>query len=95
MYTVANTIFPTRVLEPIIATAQRLDWSERRAFLDDLRRDAPMMVAEVERILAAGESTAADQAVAPWSGMIARLRQFVPLRVVLGAIPHQRQNGAD
>ncbi len=95
MCTVANTPFPTRVLAPIVATAQRLDWSERRAFLDDLRRDAPMMVAEVERILAAGDPAASDEAIAPWTGLIARLRQFVPLRVIPGAIPHQRQNGAD
>jgi hypothetical protein len=91
----ANTTFPTRVLAPIVATARRLDWSERRAFLDDLRRDAPMMVAEVERILTAADVTAAEQAIAPWPALLARLRQFVPLRVISGSTPHQRQNGAD
>lgn len=91
----ANTTFPTRVLAPIVATAQRLDWSERRAFLDDLRRDAPMMVAEVERILTAGDVAAPAQASAPWSALLARLGQFAWLRVISGSTSHQRQNGAD
>lgn len=70
-----------RILAPLLATAQRLDWPQRRAFLDDLRHDAPVMMAEVERLLALRGGTAADLETVPRPGLFARVRQLVHRRV--------------
>jgi hypothetical protein len=77
----ATPAFSDRILAPVIDTAQRLDWSERRGFLDDLRRDAPAMIAEVERRLAARDRTVTSRSSASSPGLFARVRQFVHLRV--------------
>lgn len=53
---------PTAVasaIEPLLLTARRLDWPSRRAWLDDLRCDAPTLIAEVERVLALDSAAAA------------------------------------
>lgn len=70
-----------RILAPLLATAQQLDWPQRRAFLDDLRRDAPVMIAEVERLLAVRDATAFDQVTVPRLGLFARVRHLVHRRV--------------
>ena len=70
-----------RILAPLLSTAQQLDWPQRRAFLDDLRHDAPVMIAEVERLLALCDGTAADQETVPRPGLFARVRQLVHRRV--------------
>ncbi len=44
--------YVARAIEPLLITARGMDWPSRRAYLNDLRRDAPTLIAEVERVLA-------------------------------------------
>lgn len=44
--------YAARAIEPLLVTARRMDWPSRRAYLDDLRCDAPTLIAELERVLA-------------------------------------------
>jgi hypothetical protein len=48
----ANRTLIAAAAAPLVRTAKGLDWPQRRAFLDDLRADAPALITEVERILA-------------------------------------------
>lgn len=73
--------FSDRILAPIIATAERLDWPERRAFLDDLRRDAPALIDEVERRLAAPDVSARSNVTVPRFGLLAWMREFMHFRL--------------
>lgn len=95
MCAVATNAFPHHVLAPIVATARRLDWPARRAFLEDLRRDAPTMIAAVERILAAGDGSVSSLQIVPTVGLLARIRQFVELKSIAESTSHHGENGAD
>ncbi len=44
--------YVTRAIEPLLITARAMDWPSRTAYLNDLRSDAPTLIAEVERVLA-------------------------------------------
>jgi hypothetical protein len=70
----------SRAIEPLLATARRMDWPERQAWLDDLRTDAPTLIAEVERILARRSADASPTADAtPPAGFLAFCAQHLRL----------------
>ncbi len=67
-------------IEPLLATARRMDWPARQAWLDDLRTDAPTLIAEVERILALNAVGASPTANAVASaGFLAFCAQYLRL----------------
>jgi hypothetical protein len=55
--------FASSVVEPLVCTARSLDWPQRAAYLNDLRTDAPTLIAEVERALCAAELPAPHASV--------------------------------
>jgi hypothetical protein len=68
----------SRAAEPLLATARRMDWPQRQAWLDDLRTDAPTLIAEVERNLAlrsAGAPPTAD--ASPQIGFLTQCAQYL------------------
>ncbi|MCC7053233.1 MAG: hypothetical protein IT355_08175 [Gemmatimonadaceae bacterium] len=75
--------FLTAAAAPLVTTARTLDWPRRQAFLDDLRADAPALIAEVERLLHTGNALpAASDAEFPLSHTVraglAYLRRLAP-----------------
>lgn len=46
-------------LAPLLTLAREMNHHDRRSWLEDLRRDAPTVVASLERLLAEDESAAA------------------------------------
>ena len=58
--------YVTRAIEPLLVTARGMDWPSRRAYLDDLRSDAPTLIAAVERVLAQAASGGVTTVDASW-----------------------------
>jgi hypothetical protein len=78
-----NAIVVSRAAAPLLSTARLLDWARRRAYLDDLRTDAPSLIAEVERCLALESAVNAEPPARTSSVSIAHvclqyLRKFSP-----------------
>jgi hypothetical protein len=81
--TMSARVYSDRILAPLLATARSLDWPQRRAFFDDLRADAPVMVAELEQLLT---TSAMESPLAAHHGVLARLSELVHRRT--HATPH-------
>jgi hypothetical protein len=76
--------FAPSVVEPLVCTARSLDWPQRTAYLNDLRADAPLLIAEVERVLR-DESPVPVSAVVP-PGVVTLCMQY--LRRLAPHTPH-------
>lgn len=68
----AHCFDQVRALAPLVATAQALGCHERRDFLDDLRREAPTVTAEVERLLDASAVTPLEMPLPTGPGVVER-----------------------
>jgi uncharacterized protein YfaQ (DUF2300 family) len=67
--------FAATVVEPLVCTARTLDWAQRTAYLNDLRADAPTLIAEVERRLSADAPVPQIGALRP--GIVGILLQYL------------------
>jgi hypothetical protein len=77
-------------LAPLLALAQAKGGEERRAWLDDLRDEAPTVAAAIERLLADAESPSAA-APLPGSETVPTLPHAPPLAAIPAALPVERR----